>query len=327
METVSIEKMPKKARFQTAYCKKITSGNVVQFMEMSAVPQQPPIEKISGSEYVDKRTGEVKEFNKSENRSENKDSLRKTFKRIRDLINSNCTDVQKLHWITLTYAENMTDTKKLYSDFHAFWKRFKYYCKKQGWKPPEYITVIEPQARGAWHCHCLFIWDMKRPYIDNNKVFAKIWGNGFTKIKSVPDNCDNLGAYLSAYLGDIPLEQASKTTEGTIKKLPNGKKYVKGGRLNLYPVGTNIVRTSRGIKRPSQEVITPETVETHKACSGNKTFRSVFKITDDGNQKVRYVSKEYYNIKRNTSQVQKILSDALAMGISVSPMKKDKGVK
>ena len=48
----------------------------------------------------------------------------------------------------LTYAENMTDTRQLYEDYFRFWKRFTYWCKKNGHTKPEYITVQEPQGRG-----------------------------------------------------------------------------------------------------------------------------------------------------------------------------------
>lgn len=33
-----------------------------------------------------------------------------------------------------------------------------------------------------------------------------LWGQGFTKTKAL-DNCDNIGAYFSAYLGDMPLDE------------------------------------------------------------------------------------------------------------------------
>ena len=65
------------------------------------------------ADYIHLDTGEYKMFeNKAENRSENLESLRRTFARVRDLINNNFTgDSIKEKFITLTYAENMTDVK------------------------------------------------------------------------------------------------------------------------------------------------------------------------------------------------------------------------
>ena len=107
--------------------------------------------------------------------------------------------MNNVRWITLTYAENMTDTDRLYFDFKDFNKRFQYYCKINGYSKPEYIVMMEPQGRGAWHCHLLYIWDCKAPYVAN-KTLRDLWGHGFVKIKKL-DNCDNVGAYLTAYLG------------------------------------------------------------------------------------------------------------------------------
>ena len=94
--------MPKDADFSVRYCKKTVAGNVVELSSMSSKPEQPPIIKLSATEYLDTRTGEVKDFQLSETRADNTDSLRKTFKKVRDTVNANCTEPENLHWITLT---------------------------------------------------------------------------------------------------------------------------------------------------------------------------------------------------------------------------------
>lgn len=278
--------------FKTGYCKKITAGHITEFIEISSCPLQPNTKKLSKTEYIDLETGEVKEYELSETRADNKDSLRKTFRKIRELINANCLDSKKVHWVTLTYRENMTDTKQLYSDFDKFLKRFKYYCKKQGLIAPEYICVIEPQKRGAWHCHVIFIWQQKAPYIANNAVLAPMWSHGFTKIQAIPNDCDNLGAYLSAYLADIPVE-----LDGDNTTTKNNKGIIKGGRLSLYPVGVNIVRHSKGIKQADAELVAPDKVENEKASAGTLTFQCSYCLSDEKGFE-RYLSKSYYNTKR-----------------------------
>ena len=275
--------------FTASYIKKTVSGNVTEFIEISSKPAAPSIRKVSADEYIDLSSGELKRFDKSDSRADNTDSLRKSFKQLRDLVNCNTTDNKAIHWVTLTYAENMTDTKQLYTDFEHFWKRFKRYCIKQGWNVPQYIAAIEPQQRGAWHMHCIIIWDRKRPYIDNNSVFAPMWGHGFTKIQGVPDDCDNLGAYLSAYLSDMALaDDDSSSTD---------KKYIKGARLSLYPVGVNIFRHSRGIKQPVSDLVDSYDLEKEKASSGKLTFSCTYTVSDDNGYE-RTISKSYYNSKR-----------------------------
>lgn len=289
MNNIKLEYSKERPDFKTKYCKKTVSGNVVEFIEMSSKPTAPNIKKISAEQYINLDSGEICDFLKSNTRADNIDSLRKSFKQLRSLINANTTDNAKIHWVTLTYAENMTDTKQLYSDFDKFWKRFKRYCIKHGWQVPQYITAIEPQGRGAWHCHIIIIWEMKRPFIDNNTVFAPMWGHGFTEIKGVPDDCDNLGAYLSAYLSDMSISGDDEHGKE--------KKYIKGARLALYPVGVNIFRHSRGIKLPESRNVCVEQIENEKASSGKLTFSSSFIITDD-DDKERYICKSYYNTKR-----------------------------
>lgn len=260
---------------------------------MSSRPSAPSIQKISATEYINLLDGTLHEFQKSDTRADNTDSLRKSFKQLRDIVNCNTTNNDCLHWVTLTYAENMQDTKRLYKDFDRFWKRFRRYCQKCKYPIPQYITAIEPQERGAWHIHCIIIWNMKRPYIDNNGVFEPMWGQGFTKIKGVPEDCDNFGAYLSAYLSDIQVSEDGDEKPNDDKS----KKYVKGARLKFYPVGVNLFRHSRGVKLPTSEQLCTDSIEKEKASSGKLTFNCSYTVSDDDG-KERYISKSYYNTKR-----------------------------
>lgn len=255
MNDYSVKRVDFKELENPAKVKKIVAGNVVEFISMNRAPTGIPVKKLSSTEYLDLRTGEIIEYDKSVDKSNCYQSVRRTLKYIRQLINANCNDESRLLWITLTYAENMTDTVQLYSDFKKFWQKFKRRCEKMKWSIPEYISVVEPQGRGAWHSHLMLIFPEKAPYIDNNSVIAKLWGHGFTKTKAV-HGVDNIGAYFSAYLADMPLDDVKRLQEqGTflhgdvLGKLVEDeetgisvdKKFVKGARLALYPSGMNIV--------------------------------------------------------------------------------------
>ena len=223
------------------------------------------------------------------------------------------TEAEKARWVTLTYAENMTDTKRLYEDFRRFWMRFVYWCKSQGYDKPEYITVQEPQGRGAWHIHAFFIWPERAPYIANDEVLAKLWGNGFTKCKALAD-VDNVGAYFSAYLGDMPLEDVENLPKEDMARLLDGceivtkefanaqeltkeKRFVKGARLRLYPAGMNIVRKTKGIRMPSVERMTYEEAQ-KKVSSAKLTFSRSYEVLNDAGDVCNTLSKSYYNSKR-----------------------------
>jgi hypothetical protein len=226
---------------------------------------------------VDNDTGElfsVYEYHLNENRSQNIAGLKRTMKKIRDLINNNFIGAKNELFIMLTYrfdGQPMNDVKKASRDFDAFIKRF-----RRRYPDLEYIAVLEPQANTAWHWHILAKFtkwtEKKHIYIDNNEIMYPMWGHGWTGVKSVR-YVDNIGAYLSAYLGNIEINEENKeeifnsvfksgrdiVIEEKEVTGEDGKKttkrFVKGGRMYLYPSGTNIYRYSKGIKKPVSEMM------------------------------------------------------------------------
>ena len=230
-------------------------NHIIEVQHMEKMNRKANIKKIDKDRYVELSTGEIKDFQHSENRQQNYNSLRQSFKKLRYLINNNFTGkANELH-ITLTYKENMTNTKRLYEDFKKFMMKLKY--KSSGKTTIDYITVVEPQGRGAWHCHVLMRFnDMDKVFI-KNKDLKQMWGFGFVTIKSLKD-VDNIGAYLSAYLADVELTEENYTSalvadERVEIKEVEGKKFIKGGRLHMYPPGMNLFRKSKGIAYPERE--------------------------------------------------------------------------
>ena len=286
-------------------------GNVVEIQYMSKRNTKQTVQMLPGGEqYIVCSTGEVRDAKKGITRKDNKKGLYKTFANACAIINTNVTDVSKVRWCTLTYAENMTDPEKLYRDFRDFNKRFQYFCKLQNWSKPEYIVMMEPQARGAWHAHLLYIWtDQKAPYIANQK-FRELWGHGFVRIKKL-DNVDNVGAYLTAYLGDMELNDVGglktpakgcKTVEtvdedGKVVK----KSIVKGARLDLYPANFNMIRYSRGIKKPTEEMMS-QVDANKKVLAATKTFESAVRLTDIERDFESIIIREQYNRLRGKIQ-------------------------
>lgn len=241
---------------------KVTKMNhIIEVQHMEKMNRKAHIRKIDKDRYIDIETGEIHEFEHSENRQENYNSLRQTFKKLRYLINNNFTgQANELH-ITLTYKKNMTDTKQLYKDFQNFIDRLRYKYKKVS--SIDYLSVAEPQGRGAWHKHVLMRFNDLDTIFIKNKDLRELWGLGFVTIKSLKD-VDNIGAYLSAYLADVELTDdtdgktiwtAVEEKREIMTKVVEGKekKFIKGGRLYMYPPGMNLYRNSRGIAFPERE--------------------------------------------------------------------------
>lgn len=276
-------------------------GNVIELMYSERTNHQIFIKKISDSEYIDLRTGEVLECNRIENRAGNLNSVRQSLGRLRDLLNTNITDVSKCRWVTLTYAENMTDPKKLYEDFKKFNMRMRY----KGYKY-EYIVCMEPQGRGAWHAHLVMIFDDIAPYIPNDEM-ASIWGHGFTTTKKLED-VDNVGAYLTAYLGDMDISEFKNLSEDEQNKMRVfgikevevdgvSKSILKGARLHMYPPKFNLYRASRGIKKP---IVSYENeIEAQKKVSAaTLTFEKTIELSDKDSQFNNTINYRHYNLIR-----------------------------
>ena len=176
-------------------------GNLIEVRYSVNAPPEIVIQKLTADLYLDNRTGEVKAFRHTENRAEDKSSVAQSLCRLRDLINTNVADPDRVLWVTLTYRENMRDSSRLYEDFRRYRQRLNYYLDKRGQPKCEYIAAAEPQGRGAWHLHLLLLFPDKAPFIPNTEM-ARLWGQGFTKTKSLK-GVDNPGLYLTAYLGDM----------------------------------------------------------------------------------------------------------------------------
>ncbi len=271
-------------------------NHIVEIQHMEKMSNGSSIRKLDKHRYVDIRDGEIREFEKfSEKRSDNFNSLRKTFKTLRYLINNNFTGVGNELHITLTYKKNMTDTKQLYEDFKNFMKRFRYSFKEYG--SIDYLTVIEPQERGAWHHHLLVRFnDVEDKVFLNPNAVREIWGHGFIKIKTL-EGVDNIGAYLSAYLADVELTDDSKATGEEVTKVVDGveKKFIKGGRLHRYPNGMNLYRTSRGIKKPERIDMAYSDIKKVVGSTKPHYTKSIHIETEDFNNVITY---EQYNTKR-----------------------------
>ena len=276
----------------------IRAGNITEITVMQKHNDKPTIKRRGKDTYIvlsDESKTERK-FNFKENRAESTDSMQRTLRRLRLLINNNFFGEPNELMLTLTYAENMKDTQRLYEDFNKFMKRLRYYCQNTHENAPfniEYLTVVEPQARGAWHHHTLIKSDCPELYI-HNSVIAGLWGRGqgFTKTTAIT-NVDNVGAYLSAYLANIEVADDIEG-ENVIKK--NGKKYVKGARLHFYPSGTNLYRHSKGIKMPNIIKNMPYSKAMKLVEGHTKTGEYDIEIEKDGFTNL--IHKEYYNAKR-----------------------------
>lgn len=333
MADIEFKKLDKSHKITENEIVKVTKmGHIVEIIHTSKSSDTlAQYVKINKDTYavIDRNTGEVveiKEYNLNENRAQNKSGLKHTMKKIRDLINNNFTGAQNELFITLTYRfideKPMNDVHKASKDFDIFIKRF-----RRKYPDLEYIAVLEPQENTAWHWHVLAkftAWTIKKHIIlDNNKIVEPLWGHGFTKTQII-SNVDNIGAYLSSYLANIEINDENKSDvfdavykdgckivlENKTVTGDNGKKttkkFIKGGRMYLYPSGTNIYRYSRGIKKPEQQKMTyyeAKNIIGKEEPDYSRTIQVEGCQVGCEKRTYNYITYEHYNLKRKKKKL------------------------
>lgn len=276
-------------------------NHVTEIQYMECMNTQQRIQKLSEDRYLVLDTGEVKEFIRTENRSESKTGLYKTFKKLRYLINNNFIGAANELFVTLTFAPDsdgyrplIKDTDYLAASCKAFQQRLrrKYGCV-------EFIRVLEPHEDGHAHYHMLIRFDdYDKIYIPNEEL-NRLWGKGFVNVHSLKD-IDNIGAYVSAYLSDIELnvqtgldECRQNNNAQVLEK--DGKKFIKGGRVKYYPSGTQIYNKSKGIKEPGRSRMKYKNA---KKIVGSRKPTFEKNIVLDGEEFTNKLRFESYNSKR-----------------------------
>ena len=183
--------------------KLIKSGNILELfeykksIEYGKSGREPGVRKKKEIDTKDPLTFELK----LENRKRTLQSSKATLKR---LINANAG-----HWkdennktfmpifLSLTFAENLTDIKKANYIFTKFKQRLDYEIIKKKGSFLKYAGVIEFQKRGAVHYHIIFF---NMPFIE--RIYDKlshIWGEGFIIINAIK-NIDTVASYICKYM-------------------------------------------------------------------------------------------------------------------------------
>jgi len=269
----------------------IKAGNYLELRYLKHRNTFPTTQKLDADHFVVLATGEIKEYShEAKARIDNLKNLKRSFNELRYRVHENFSGARSELWVTLTYKENMKDSKRLSDDFRAFIKRLnEFVFGRKSKMGLDYIMVPEPQGRGAWHAHIL----MKRKdgqnfFIENGEL-AKIWGHGFVTVRRISEST-NVANYLVSYLGDLPLNEAQNLQipfdDEAVKEVQvegQSKKFVKGARLFLYPKGMQYFRTSAGILKPEKYMTTKK--ETLR--EPQYAYEHEFKIDDDHKQKIQ----------------------------------------
>lgn len=196
--------------------------------------------------------GEVFEVTRKDEPMRNRRSLKRIFKDLRQKIAHNFNGGLNELFVTLTYRgeEQTNDPQKVHNDFKCFWQRLRRAYEEANLS---YIAIVEPHGSGKFHIHLLLqAKGVDHLYIPYDQMEA-IWSHGNAKVERLED-VDHMGAYFIAYFSNLELdpEEVAKyeADDDVIEK--NGKKYIKGKRLDYYPDGMQIARSSRDLRKPDK---------------------------------------------------------------------------
>lgn len=313
IELCQDQEVIKKIKYK--YQKTVNQGTVIDVTRLSYAPRCP-IKVISKTEYLKLNVpvrdrygniqsytsdGEVHEVMPIEKQSgeqmRNRRSLRKIFVDLRQLIQVNFGDNQgknkNTQFLTLTYegAKQTKDPKVIQLDFKNFWLRFSrmFPSYELG-----YVAIVEPHASGMFHIHMLLKSLNGTELAFQGAELYNIWRNGYVTVEDIIS--DHIGAYFIAYFSNLEIlpedEIKELENQGDIKE-KDGKKYVKGKRLDMYPDGMQIYRYSRNLKKPKVEKGAKEIDETEY----NKSYEATYKMTtvfENGDEKENFINKQQY---------------------------------
>ena len=138
-------------------------------------------QKHDKDHYIDKRTGELKEYSRDEIYKSSKD-IKNAMKRLREIILLNFSGNDNELFITLTCEKEVMDI----GEIKIYWKYFLRDLKrKYTQKKFEYIYKFERMKNGRWHLHVLIKDDNHKELYINNSEIKNLWKKGKTTTQRV----------------------------------------------------------------------------------------------------------------------------------------------
>jgi hypothetical protein len=233
-------------------------GNHIYLQSSSNYQSHKPcmglITKISGTEYIDNRTGECKSFRNVSTPYKDYKMVKRSLNRLFDLLLCNLVCKQNCVCFTMTYSNQMQDFDQIDKDLRNFIKML-----RNRFGSFQYILVIEPQTRDSFHIHGVLCFDHKAPYIPLNLSFSDntLWRHGFATARKVKSDIQ-VAKYYVDYNLDLKYNTALQMFPDSIDNyktitVPTDtgvEQRVNGIAIELLPRMLNIVRHSTGIQKP-----------------------------------------------------------------------------
>ncbi|MBQ9329078.1 MAG: hypothetical protein IJ225_11185 [Solobacterium sp.] len=176
---------------------------------------QIELKKSEKKEIIEQKKATIKTLLKKNRTAKpiSKRSLARSRQNILTTVKNN--EDHLITFVTLTFAENVTDIDEAFDVFHKFIGKVRREEKASG-RELYYLAIPEFQKRGAVHFHMLWSVDVDSPIIprrEKKQVRSKgkeieieyydimFWDYGYSQAYSIIQNeFDNVGLYISKYL-------------------------------------------------------------------------------------------------------------------------------
>ncbi|MCH5211431.1 MAG: hypothetical protein J1G06_00285 [Oscillospiraceae bacterium] len=147
-----------------------------------------PTKKIDKDHFIDTRTGEIKEYNKTS--TKNISSFKESFKDVPRYIKGFFYGDDTERFVTLTYSEFMSEPERLSKDFQKFLNKL-----KRRYGKLRYFYIKEPDTRGSWHIHSLIKRLDGQSFNITDDSVRKLWKRGIAVNVQKINNVNTMSYY------------------------------------------------------------------------------------------------------------------------------------
>lgn len=201
-------------------------GKFADIVYLKRKPKPPCVRRVSGGQYVDIETGEVKAYLKG-GAGRRRGALLPVYRKLKHLIAENFKTDKSAAMIALSYQSPMLSEKTLAKDTRNFVRRL----KSAAGKKVEYITITEA-AGNSLHAHVLVKSADGSPLKLTRAQVRRRWSNGYSNVRHLTGNIIKIADYFTSY-----------------RKVEAAAQFGLSGR---------IYRASMGLKQPKKERMTYE---------------------------------------------------------------------
>ena len=196
----------------------------------------------SKNEFIDTRTGEIKEYQKNEVKGTKQ--IKQNMKNLKQYIQAYFHDDDNLLFLTLTCRHETTELEKIQDYTSKFFARLRRQYPQYKFM---YVYKFEQQKNLNWHVHIILKTEKNQKIFIPKEKLEKMWQQGWTYIEVVEN-----GNVREEILNDEEIEannqNKSKSQMVTIKDY-----LIKTNQLTNVPSGARIYGKSRNLPAPKVE--------------------------------------------------------------------------